>query len=377
MVDQIEESITKASSSMKDFKLRWRPLIEKQLARMESLENELLKNDNSGQLSVTAQYLLDAEMNKLNKLFEEMSSNHKQIHGSISRCGRELDKNFQVELNDLIKNQKDFESNPEAFQKVNSLIYEHLLSLGRIDVATTFARESEQLLETPKNCDIKLFENIMRPFREKNYLPAIEWIKRNASHQKDLLFKLHRQVIITLLQSGNKSDALAYCKNMQEFGSDYANEISGLMFVVVHYPNVGRHQNLFFDGIWLELEEQISHVLCQHSGTILSKLIDVGASAVPMLLELQRFITRRTSNGWLTDELPTEIPISEHVHSTFTCPILKVQTTDENPPIRLKCGHVISLEAMTKLIHTSRSQKLKCPYCPEECTESETKRLYF
>ncbi|CAD5206499.1 unnamed protein product [Bursaphelenchus okinawaensis] len=364
-------------AGMKDFRMRWQPLIQKQLARMESLEHELLNDSDTGKLSVTGQYLLDAEVKKLMKLFEEMSSNHKQIHGSISKCGRELDKNFQIELNNLIKNQKDFETDPETFQKVNCLIFEHLLSLGRIDVANTFAKESEQQLEVPKHCDIKLFENVMVPFKERNFLPAIEWIKVNAPYKNDLLFKLHRQVVLNLLEEGKKSSALAYCKNIQGFANEFSNEISTLMFVVVHYPNVDRYKNLFLNGVWLELEDELSQVLCQHSGTILSKLIDVGANAIPKLLELRKFIARRTSNGWLTDELPTEVSITEHVHSTFTCPILKVQTTDDNPPIRLRCGHVISQEAMSKLLHSSRSQKLKCPYCPEECTESETKRLFF
>lgn len=101
----------------------------------------------------------------------------------------------------------------------------------------------------------------------------------------------------------------------------------------------------------------------------------MGASAVPALIRLQTLMSKR-SECFLGDELPIEVPVPEHVHSTFTCPILKVQATDENPPMRLSCGHVITREALSKLAQT-RHQKLKCPYCPEEVLASEAKQVYF
>ena len=63
------------------------------------------------------------------------------------------------------------------------------------------------------------------------------------------------------------------------------------------------------------------------------------------------------------DELPIEIDVGQEYryHSVFACPILRQQTTDLNPPMKLVCGHVISKDALNKL---SIQNKLKCPYCP-------------
>jgi hypothetical protein len=36
-------------------------------------------------------------------------------------------------------------------------------------------------------------------------------------------------------------------------------------------------------------------------------------------------------------------------HSIFSCPILRQQGSDSNPPMRLVCGHVISRDALNKL----------------------------
>lgn len=88
-------------------------------------------------------------------------------------------------------------------------------------------------------------------------------------------------------------------------------------------------------------------------------------------------LRKDTQDFWFGDELPIEVTIPEYVHSTFTCPIMKVQTTDENPPMRLTCGHVISKEALSRLTQTSRSEKLKCPYCPETSTPNAAVRVFF
>jgi hypothetical protein len=80
---------------------------------------------------------------------------------------------------------------------------------------------------------------------------------------------------------------------------------------------------------------------------------------------------------WFGEELPIEVPIPECVHSTFTCPILKVQTTKDNPPVRLNCGHVISRDALMKLSQNGRIEQLKCPYCPETCQVSDAVEVNF
>lgn len=71
------------------------------------------------------------------------------------------------------------------------------------------------------------------------------------------------------------------------------------------------------------------------------------------------------------------MPIEERAHSSFTCPILRSQSTEGNPPMRLGCGHVISNDALNKLAGQSRNLRLKCPYCPEESSQSDAVRVYF
>ena len=86
---------------------------------------------------------------------------------------------------------------------------------------------------------------------------------------------------------------------------------------------------------------------------------------------------RQVAGVWnAKDELPIEIDVGPHsrYHSIFACPILRQQTTDNNPPMRLTCGHIISRDALNKL---SVGHKLKCPYCPVEQNPSDARQITF
>lgn len=374
----------------------------KHLAKFQAIVNELVNDplesnesmecDTPPELSVHAQYILEECLLKIRNMLIEMLQEHRQVHPPISKCGKDLDRYFQSDLNNLMKNEKNIETNPDHLQKANRLIFEHLMSLGRIDVAETFMKESELAFDIPQDYDIQLVKDIMEPFRAKNFRPAIEWVEQNRPNKEDLLFRLHSQHIIQLLENGNKKEALLYGRILQPFAERYKDEISHLMLTVVSYP-IGRkdkndsnrntegfwkiYEYLFHEGSLLTLEEDLAMAITDMKCP-LSTILEVGAKAVPSLLTLRSLMRRTHQDQYhLIDELPCDVPVPQRVHSTFSCPILKTQSTESNPPMRLCCGHVISKDALMKLAAQSRSQRLKCPYCPEESNQSEALRVYF
>ena len=52
----------------------------------------------------------------------------------------------------------------------------------------------------------------------------------------------------------------------------------------------------------------------------------------------------------------------------------KEQTTDENPPMMMPCGHVIARDSLKRL---GKISKFKCPYCPSESQPDEAMRIYL
>lgn len=84
--------------------------------------------------------------------------------------------------------------------------------------------------------------------------------------------------------------------------------------------------------------------------------------------------------GWTTtDELPFDVELPDfltHFHPVFICPVLKEETTNENPPYSLFCHHVISKKALDKLSKNG-TMTFKCPYCPVQSTDAKTTKVNF
>jgi hypothetical protein len=74
------------------------------------------------------------------------------------------------------------------------------------------------------------------------------------------------------------------------------------------------------------------------------------------------------------DQIPVEIELGDDYvfHSIFCCPISRQMTNNENPPMMLTCGHVLSLDSIDKL-----GTKFKCPYCPTEVLKNKCIKLNF
>lgn len=126
----------------------------------------------------------------------------------------------------------------------------------------------------------------------------------------------------------------------------------------------------------------------------LQACVDAGALALPQLLKLSTVLQGKYAEAWeagsvpldLRDEVPGGGPGGGGPgggskgwlhHSVFCCPISKEETSADNPPMLLPCGHVLSLGSIAKLGRGSRSVRFKCPYCPSESTSAMATVLHL
>ncbi|GAA5869720.1 hypothetical protein JCM8547_005826 [Rhodosporidiobolus lusitaniae] len=110
----------------------------------------------------------------------------------------------------------------------------------------------------------------------------------------------------------------------------------------------------------------------------LAVVTDVGGSgALAKIMKVRQVMKDKKTEWTAVGELPVEIPLPlrYRYHSVFACPVSKEQSTANNPPMLMPCGHVIAKESLGRLARGTPT--LKCPYCPVVSHFSACVRVHF
>ncbi|CAG2179186.1 unnamed protein product, partial [Oppiella nova] len=325
--------------------------------------------------------LYDNVIKKTRNTISQFSSEHRDIHSSVSRIGKAIDKNFICDYAS-VSNDSVFES-PANTIILNQVIVEHFLRQGMLDIAEQLTREAKLDIPDHKKRPFTELNTILDSLKARDLQPALQWAIVNRDQLRaqnsasNLEFKLHRLQFIELLKGGveNQMALIQYARQyFQPLADKHEREIQAMMGSLL-YLKVGLQNSPYaylLDSLsWSEICDIFTRDACALLGlsveSPLAVTINAGCVALPALLNIKQVMQQRqVTNVWNTrDELPIEIDLSRkcHFHSIFACPILRQQSSENNPPMRLVCGHVISRDALNKL---SNGTKLKCPYCPIE-----------
>ncbi|XP_064382046.1 E3 ubiquitin-protein ligase RMND5A-like isoform X2 [Halichondria panicea] len=324
---------------------------------------------------------------KTKETCQSISTEHKDIHASISKFGKAIDKSLQADISGL--GVEGVLSDESHSRELDAAICEHLFRQGRLDIGEMIIEDSGISVDPVYMEQFAGLNRVLEALRDRNMEPALEWAlihKDQLQHHGSCLeFKLRQLKFIDLLTSGQTREALAYAKVLGQFVPRHTKEIKRLMGCFL-FANRGLEMSPYSDLLdpwhWTDVADIFARDACKLLGLSLESplgvSLSVGCSALPQLLRLRSvMVQRQVSDMWTRDELPCEVSLGwdRRYHSVFTCPILRQQTTDANPPVRLVCGHSISKDAMKKLV--SHSRRLKCPYCPREMTETEVEKIKF
>ena len=252
---------------------------------------------------------------------------------------------------------------------------------------------------------------------QQNLLPAIAWARENSgsleTRGSNLEFELSKLQFVWLFTGGSnlnnarsqvrgQQQALEYARQeFAHFQARYLREIQQLGGAMAFCPNLAQspYRRIFHnEDAWEELANSFTREFCSLLGLSAESPLYIaataGAIALPTLLKLQtimkekrtewttqhelpvRTLSHSTNVGKIADLPQVEIPLppAYHFHSIFVCPVSKEQTTDENPPMMMPCGHVVAQESLARL---SKGSRFKCPYCPSESRPEDSKKLFM
>jgi len=333
---------------------------------------------------------MNQNVKKIRDLVTQVASDHREIHSTVSRVGKAIDKNF-VNNPSCIGNETFLEQSLNT-NVLNRVIVEHFLRQGMLDIAEELMRESKVEIAEEKKDPFSELNEILDALKKKNVLPALKWVNNNRTEleqQNSLLeFKLHRLQFIEYLNEGlaKQSELIQYARqNFQSLALRHEKEVQSLMGCLIYLKSgllQSPYSHLLDPANWIDICDVFTRDACALLGmsyeSPLSVAFNSGCVALPALLNLRQVMLQsQVPTVWSTkDELPILIELGKQCqfHSIFACPILRQQSTENNPPMRLVCGHVISRDALSKL---TNGNKLKCPYCPLEQSPQDARQINF
>lgn len=297
----------------------------------------------------------------------------------------------------------------------------HLLREGQFSVASTFLDEAQDNPPHPtptpgtpnpssgdegdltslKSQELQVkfanMYNILHELKRRNLHPAIEWARENSPELEkrgsNLEFELSKLQFVWLFQgpevnglpddqTNGLSGALQYARqNFQRFQGRFLRDIQQLATAMAYKSNLRNspyYRTFNTQTAWDDVSASFTREFCSLLGLSAESPLYIaataGAIALPTLLKLATIVKEKRTEWTTQDELPVEIalPRSMIFHAIFVCPVSKEQTTEQNPPMMMPCGHVVAKESLHRL---SKGGRFKCPYCPNESQPKDARQI--
>ncbi|CAL9088951.1 unnamed protein product, partial [Musa textilis] len=314
---------------------------------------------------------------KLNEIapINQLEGLQKELNFGLGKYVKTLEKCFN---SDISKAHRKVEFDVHI---VNQIIATHFYRHGMFNIGDCFIREAnEPEAAAIKSAFLEMHETV-EAMRCRNLEPALSWASKQSEwllqNGSSLELKLHQLQFVEILQNGSRNEALTYARTrLAPFAPVHMVTFQKLMACLLWAGKI--HQSPYADFMlpshWERVAEEFMQRFCSLLGqsyqSPLGVTIGAGIQGLPVLLKIESVMAAKKQE-WLTmTELPVPVDLGRefHFHSIFICPVLKEQGSDENPPMMIPCGHVLSKQSIVKLSKNS-TRAFKCPYCPSEATD--------
>jgi hypothetical protein len=329
---------------------------------------------------------LNALRTRIEQSQKKITDSEKDVYNGISKFGKSLDKAFKGG-GTMAHNSALFPISPGP--DLNTAVLMHLSRSGEFNVASKFMEEGQLTVPPHLLEEFAKMYGILQKVLVKDLEPAIEWAVSNREQLlakgSNLEFSLHKlQFVKYLVEEKDIKKAVSYAQeNLSVFRERYFQDTAQLMTAVLYVDKMCPYKDIFSSPSYDQLYGMFSSEFCSLLGlppdSPLYLAVTAGAIAIPTLAKMETVMKSRRAEWTTKQELPVEIDLPDkfQFHSIFVCPISKEQTTEENPPMMLPCGHILANQSLRSLSKENPHHTFKCPYCPMDTTLSHTKRVYF
>ena len=375
--------------------------------------NKELSLDNNKDDSKTSEIFSkkESELKKL-KLIPKMNRICNSYYHKFKEVNKKIDDNIKGVNYLNNKSLTKFIGNIDQ-KLINEMILDYLIRKGNIKTVDRFIEESK--VDPAKfEEEIKIFKEyyeIITDLNNHKLNKLYEWCVKNKEillqkenekkangnqtkndnkklPEKNLYFECVKFNYMLYLEDPSKTiqDCIKYSReHFKPFitNKKYSNEISKLMLKLLYKPkddenninqniekedNNNENQWEIIKNLFMDLFLRLNH---KSKDDTLSMVLLAGRCVLPQVVESEEKLMKDkdTKNMEVDQEknqlmYSLELPEELIFHNIFVCPISKEIATNENPPIRLNCGHCICKNSFEKIEKTgTRHNQIKCPIC--------------
>ncbi|KAM3242791.1 hypothetical protein ACQJBY_055029 [Aegilops geniculata] len=313
---------------------------------------------------------------------KQLESCQKEMNTALGKWVKTTEKFF---INDISKAYKNVDMEQHV---INEIIANHLYREALFDIGDNFLGEAGCLASIKLKQLFQEMYEIFGALRTEKSEPALSWAMKNhdALLQNDscLELKLHQLQFVEILKQGKRDEALQYARTyLAPFATIHKDVIQKLIASILWAGRLDQspYTEFLVPTNWEKLAEEFAQQFCnlkgQSSTGPMGMTVAAGAEVLPILLKLMMVLTaKREWHSMKEFPFPLDLRRDFQFHSVFICPVLREQGSDDNPPMLLPCGHVLSKQSTVKLSKSS-SRSFKCPYCPFEALASESFAISF
>ncbi|CAH8273958.1 unnamed protein product [Arabidopsis lyrata] len=314
----------------------------------------------------------------------QLEAAEKELHAALTKYPKVLEKQLNPDISKAYRNNVEFDTHI-----VNQIIANFFYRQGMFDIGDCLVAETGESECSTRQSFVEMYR-ILEAMKRRDLEPALNWAVSNSDKLKqarsDLEMKLHSLHFLEIAQGKNSKEAINYArKHIATFADSCLPEIQKLMCSLLWNRKLDRspYSEFLSPALWnnavKELTRQYCNLLGESSESPLSITVKAGTQALPVLLKYMNVMANKKLDWQTMEQLPVDVQLSEEFqfHSVFVCPVSKEQSSDDNPPMMMSCGHVLCKQTINKMSKNGSKSSFKCPYCPTDVDISRCKQLHF
>ena len=277
---------------------------------------------------------------------------------------------------------------------VKECLLHHLYREGDFESADVLIKEARMPADLQMKEPYIELARLLETLRDGDIEPSSRWVRDHADLVGEagarLQFEMAKLKYVGLLRAGQANQALTYARlAFPAFTHTFSAEVQPLLgcLAFANRLDASPYAHLLTSDVGSTVCGLLSTCYCTAlhlpQESAFTGCLRLGTTSLPKIARITSLIKEKRGVEWSqADELPVEIdlPPALRYHSVFVCTVLRQQTTNslgDNPPMMMPCGHVLCLEALTRLSKGNAFVRFKCPYCPADSSSSQAIKVHF